>query len=276
MWELCDARRQEAEIERRCILQNQWIPIEAAVLVSVYTGILQVEIDRFVDTMQLLQDYYTSMSQKLLQESRFSKIVLDHIELEDLLQETSSSADKEEQTTSKTKNESIKISARSANINRFKIEIEDLLTDVSKSFAPDESSVYNFIKDHVRRVRGVVDSIASTVLEALKKEEKLAVPKIKMKSTDDTSPSTKMVKRNRDLIEEWRYAVLYEIDRIRQRLDVLDAAARSDITFFLDTMRQVYHQIHCHIVKRLVLEISSTIHLCVCACNCGNKFNFIK
>ncbi|RLU21171.1 hypothetical protein DMN91_005544 [Ooceraea biroi] len=261
LWELCDARRHQAEQERRRVLRNQWIPVEATILVNVYTGILQVEIDRFVDTMQLLQDYYTSMSQKLLQDSRFSKVVLDHIEMEDFLWETSSSTDKDEQPTSKTKNESIKASTQ-ANIDRFRIEIENLLIDVSKSFDPDESSVYNFIKDNIGRVRDVADSISSIVLETLKKEEKIALPKTDMRSKDidDTSSDstfTNLVRRSRDLVEEWRYAVSFEIDRVRQRLDVLNAAARSDITFLLDTMGQVYHRIHHYIVERYKREIES-------------------
>ncbi|XP_026826141.1 uncharacterized protein LOC109611337 [Ooceraea biroi] len=59
------------------------------------------------------------------------------------------------------------------------------------------------------------------------------------------------------LVEEWRYAVSFEIDRVRQRLDVLNAAARSDITFLLDTMGQVYHRIHHYIVERYKREIES-------------------
>ncbi|EZA48911.1 Sperm flagellar protein [Ooceraea biroi] len=226
LWELCDARRHQAEQERRRVLRNQWIPVEATILVNVYTGILQVEIDRFVDTMQLLQDYYTSMSQKLLQDSRFSKVVLDHIEMEDFLWETSSSTDKDEQPTSKTKNESIKASTQ-ANIDRFRIEIENLLIDVSKSFDPDESSVYNFIKDNIGRVRDVADSISSIVLETLKKEEKIALPKTDMRSKDidDTSSDstfTNLVRRSRDLVEEWRYAVSYkrEIESISEMANV--------------------------------------------------------
>jgi len=236
------------------MLRNQWTLMEAVVLVNVYIGILQTEIDRFVDTMQLLQDYYTSMAQKPLQESRFSKIVLDSIELENVLQETSLVKDKE-QTASKTKAESIEASARVTNKNQLKIEIETLLIDVSKSFDPDQSTVYNIIKDNVRQVRGIVDSISSVMLEMLNKEEKAANAKIKIKGKGNALPNStfaKLARRNRDLVEEWRYAVLFEIGRIHQRLDVLNAAARSDVIFLLDTMRQTFHRVHDHIVERLI------------------------
>ncbi|EGI62750.1 Sperm flagellar protein 2 [Acromyrmex echinatior] len=59
------------------------------------------------------------------------------------------------------------------------------------------------------------------------------------------------------IVEEWRYAVLFEIDRIYQRLDVLNAAARSDVTFFLDIMKQTFHRIHHHIIERYKREIES-------------------
>jgi len=234
--------------------------MEVTLLLNVYITILQVEIDRFVDTMQLLQDYYTSMSQKPIQESRFSKIVLELVESQDFPQKTS--PNKKEQVNSKGKNESSRTSARVTNNDRFKSEIEAVLTDVSKSFDPDENSIYNFFKDNIRRVRGVVDSISFRVLETLKKEEKNAVLKSeKGKSVSPNSTLAKLMIRSRDLIEEWRYASLYEIERVRQRLDILNAAARSDIAFFLDIMRQMYHHIHQYIVERLVLEISIVYYL---------------
>lgn len=252
---MCDARRHEAEEERIRTLQNEWIPVEAVVLVNVYIEILQAEVDRFVDTMQLLQDYYTSMSQKPLQEPRFSKIVLENVALANVLQETSLFDDKERMLS---KNESINASARKTiNMDHFKTEIETLLIDISKSFDPDQSIIYNIIKDNIQQVRSVVNSISSMMLEMLQKEEKTAIPKtdIKSKSIRNASPDStfdKLAKRSRDLIEEWRYAVLFEIDRINQRLDVLDTAARFNIIFLLDTMKEAFHGIYYHIIERLV------------------------
>ncbi|XP_071639913.1 sperm flagellar protein 2-like [Temnothorax longispinosus] len=259
LWELCDARKHEAEEERRRTLRNEWTLMGAVVLVNVYIGILQTEVDRFVDTMQLLQDYYTSMSQKPLQESRFSKIVLDNVELEDVLQETSLVKNKE-RTASKTKAEPTEASARVINKSQFKTEIEILLMDVSKSFDPDQSIVYNIIEDNVRQVRDIADSISSMILETLRKEEKAAIPKTEIKGKRNAAPDStfaKLARRYRDLVEEWRYAVLFEIGRMHQRLDVLNAAARSDMTFFLDTMRQTFHRIHDYIVERYKREIES-------------------
>ncbi|XP_025073961.1 sperm flagellar protein 2-like [Pogonomyrmex barbatus] len=263
LWELCDTRRHEAEEERKRTLRNQWILVETMVLINVYIGILQTEIDRFIDTMQLLQDYYTSMLQKPLQKSQFSKIVLDNIKLEDIFQENSLIKDKEG-TVSETKIESAKISTRTVDISQFKIEIEILLIDVSKSFDPDQSTVYNIIKDNIRQVQSIVDSISSMVLEMLNREEKIAIPKTEKGSASPAS--VKLTKKNRDLIEEWRYAVLFEIERIRQRLNILNAAARSDVTFLLDTMRQTFHCIHDYIIERLISVIKSLILLMFINC----------
>lgn len=255
---MCDARRHEAEEERKRILQNKWIPVEAVILVNVYIGILQAEVDRFVDTMQFLQDYYISMSQKPLQEPQFSKIILDHVALTDILLETSLFEDEERMLS---KIESTNASARrTLNIHHFKTEIEILLIDTSKSFDPDQSIIYNIIKDNIRQVRNIVDSISSTTLEMLKKEEKAAISKsdVKSKNIGNATPDStfaKLAERNRDLIEEWRYAVLFEIDRINQRLDVLNAAARFNIIFLLDTMKEVFHGVYHYIIERLVLIV---------------------
>lgn len=262
MWELCDARRNEAEEERRRTLRNEWTLMEAVVIINVYIGILQTEIDRFVDTMQLLQDYYISMSQKPLQESRFSKIVLDNVELEDVLQETSMIKNNE-RTASKTEAESIEASTRVINRSQFKTEIETVLIDVSKSFEPDQNIVYNIIKDNIRQVRDIVDSISSMIVEMLK-EEKATIPKIESKDKGNASSDStlaKLARRYHDLVEEWQYAVLFEIGRIHQRLNVLNAAARSDVTFLLGTMRQTFHRVHDHIVKRFIHKIIYYINL---------------
>lgn len=263
LWELCDTRRHEAEEERKRILRNQWIPLEAVVLVNVYIEILQTEIDRFVDTVQLLQDYYTSMSQKPLQESQLSKILLDRVELKHGLRETSNSDtidgpinDKEKKTATKTKAD-FKSFARTANIEQFKTDIESLLIDESTTIDPEQNTVYDVIKDTIRQVRSVVDSISSTITEMLKKEEKAAALNVESKdkgteSVSSNSTLTKLARRRRDLVEEWRYAVQFEIDRIRRYLDVLDAAARSDVAFLLDTMRRAFHRLHDYIVERSI------------------------
>ncbi|XP_014482571.1 PREDICTED: sperm flagellar protein 2-like [Dinoponera quadriceps] len=266
LWELCDARRHEAENERKRILRNQWVPVETAVLVNVYIEILQTESDRFVDTVQLLQDYYTSMSQKPLQESRFSKILLDRVELDRDFRETSNSEttdepinDKEKETTTKTKTDSVDAFTRTTHIKHFKTDIESLLTNASRTFDPERNVVYDVIKDTIRQVRSAVDSTSSTIMETLKKEEKAAVlsaeSKNKVGKITSASPNSiliKLEKRSRDLVEEWRYAIRFEIDRIRRRLDVLDAAARSDVAFLLDTMRRTFHRLHDRIVERLI------------------------
>ncbi|XP_024867580.1 sperm flagellar protein 2-like, partial [Temnothorax curvispinosus] len=132
--------------------------------------------------------------------------------------------------------------------------------DVSKSFDPDQSIVYNIIEDNVRQVRDIADSISSMILETLRKEEKAAIPKTEIKGKRNAAPDStfaKLARRYRDLVEEWRYAVLFEIGRMHQRLDVLNAAARSDVTFLLDTMRQTFHRIHDYIVERYKREIES-------------------
>lgn len=263
LWELCDARRHEAEGERIRTVRNQWVLLEAVALVNMYIGILQTEIDRFVDTVQLLQDYYVSMLQKPLQESRFSKILLDYIEMENDLWEISKSEtvhesikDTAERTTSKMKAELIGASSHAARIDHFRTEIESLLSDVSNSFDPNQSVVFNAIKESIRHVRGTVDSISSAIMETLKKEEKAAVPKteIKNRGSERTTDSTftKLARRRHDIVEEWRYAILFEISRILQRLEVLSAAAQSDVTFLMDTMRQTFHRVHHYIADRLV------------------------
>jgi hypothetical protein len=54
LWEVSDKRREEAEAERLAILEDKWVEDYSFVLANIYITMMQVEVDRYQSTRQIL------------------------------------------------------------------------------------------------------------------------------------------------------------------------------------------------------------------------------
>ncbi|XP_017789316.1 PREDICTED: sperm flagellar protein 2-like [Habropoda laboriosa] len=272
LWEMCDRRKNAAEEERIRYLNDRWTVIEAVLLYDIYVGIVQVEIDRCVDTIQLLQNYYLGMLERPLQQVAIPKVVLNSIRGNEgaLHREQSLDTPKagEKSTDRKKKGGSSRMSASSppAAVHRDLLakEIDEVLVDRKKSLGDVEGvSLLGGIGENVRYVKGIVDALSATAKEVVNRE-RVAVLRIKDFSTEVVTS------RGQDLILEWEYAVSYEIERIRLKLDSIIGVARVDVAFLLETMQRTFHGIYDYIVDRLSprsrqLARSFTESVCTCA-----------
>ncbi|KAK9505708.1 hypothetical protein O3M35_009699 [Rhynocoris fuscipes] len=77
--QICDERRRIAEDSRREIIGQNWVAHQAYTFVNVAISLMQVEMDRFMDTVQILYDYYVSSLQKLPVHKKLEKVVLDKV-----------------------------------------------------------------------------------------------------------------------------------------------------------------------------------------------------
>ena len=57
LWMISDERKEEAEGERLAIIENRWVEDHMAVVANLYINAIQLEIDRYVATKQILLDY---------------------------------------------------------------------------------------------------------------------------------------------------------------------------------------------------------------------------
>ncbi|XP_046830995.1 sperm flagellar protein 2-like [Vespa crabro] len=272
LWNICDSRRLEAEEERQKIVREGWTDVEAVTLVNIYISILQAEIDRSVDTLQMIQDYYTSMLQKPIQESRLSKILLDRLKISQKdevshlpsykLSHFHIEKDKKNKKDTKSRIDSERFDYVKPIIdpNEITREITNLFVNVEDAttiFDSSESIVYKAIFDNVDYVSNFLQFIATIVDDALKKEENILTTTEKSRERTwrkgelSADPVLEKLRtRGQDLIQEWRYATLYEVNRMRIRLKVLLAAAEADVAFLLDTMRFVFRRTYERIVDR--------------------------
>uniref|UniRef100_A0A4W5JBP2 Sperm flagellar 2 n=1 Tax=Hucho hucho TaxID=62062 RepID=A0A4W5JBP2_9TELE len=69
LWDICDKRKEEAGQERAAIMCDGWLEDHTAVLINHFSTLMQVEVDRFQDSLRLLRDYYTGMYKQVLSEA---------------------------------------------------------------------------------------------------------------------------------------------------------------------------------------------------------------
>ena len=58
LWTICDERKDQAEKEREAIIGDGWLDDRLGLLSNNYISLMQVEVDRYQDTVRLLKDYY--------------------------------------------------------------------------------------------------------------------------------------------------------------------------------------------------------------------------
>ncbi|XP_046492972.1 sperm flagellar protein 2 [Neodiprion pinetum] len=279
LWEICDERRKQAEEERQRIIRLDWTAEEMVVLANLYICMIEAEVDRYIDTVQLLQDYYTSMLQRPISENRLAKLPLQRLEIisnELMISSSTVSLVKakkpaaKETASSKTgKNVASQIPHKAPIIDctRIKKQIAELLISAEETpHLTGEIICYQAVHANIMYARNVVDSQALSLLESLKKEQtsftpdakgRIQMAKNQLLPTVDAELMAELLKRGPDLYCEWRSALQFEINRILLRLKLLENAALSDISFLYETMQRCFSNVMTATNDRYNREIKS-------------------
>ena len=61
LWTICDERKEQAEKERESVVNDGWLDDRLGLLSNNYISLMQVEVDRYQDTVRMLKDYYRSV-----------------------------------------------------------------------------------------------------------------------------------------------------------------------------------------------------------------------
>lgn len=228
---LSDQRRSVAEQERQRLINDNWTHYEAVILLNIYIALIQVEIDRTVDTFQLVQDYYWLMLKYPLT-GVVQKVLLEKVPL------SSASLPK----TNRSKSVA-KVAPPVSNGETVKQEIANLLLSGSSDDFTDCSKMYCYkvVQDNVQHATSLVSGLAKALNDNIAKE------------TREGNSST----ANYDLLEEWRFAVMYEISRVRLQLRVLESAALADLNFLIGTIHKTFNEIRESIDERYLRELNS-------------------
>ncbi|XP_012974476.2 sperm flagellar protein 2 isoform X3 [Mesocricetus auratus] len=86
LWDICDARKEEAEQERLDIINESWLQDSVGITMNHFFSLMQAEVNRFQDTKRLLQDYYRAMESKIPLEDnkKFTRIPLVQLDGKDI------------------------------------------------------------------------------------------------------------------------------------------------------------------------------------------------
>ncbi|XP_042546463.1 sperm flagellar protein 2 [Dipodomys spectabilis] len=86
LWDICEARKEEAEQERLDIINESWLQDFLGITMNHFFSLMQAELNRFQDTKRLLQDYYSVMEGKVPIEDNegFTRIPLVQLDGKDI------------------------------------------------------------------------------------------------------------------------------------------------------------------------------------------------
>ncbi|XP_014270249.1 sperm flagellar protein 2 [Halyomorpha halys] len=243
LWKMTDVKKFYCEQVLELVLNQNWISSHLTNILQVYGLILQAEIDRFADTMQLIDDYYCSGLLGKIHDDRIMKIILPKIGLK---------SDKKDEPNRKTSRQQV-----SAPINkRSKVSEDKHLSkmdfDGSKSglyyndYEAQENPALQLLKAlivrltrNVHQIKAICEFRSNTIsdkikAQSIKSESKqrasrdtLPVKKHFMKDTNLTSESQLLFINKVAL--EWAFAIDNEVKRVLYRIDLIEKRASADI-----------------------------------------------
>lgn len=238
LWSICDTRREQSETERKRLIGENWVTTQVCHLTNNAVLMLQIELDRFVETMQLLCDYYLAAITRKPFDVYFNKTTLNLI--------SCSSADTIEQVNPKLAN-----------------PVEDMLTtmDTKITGTPFHEAIQ---KTHNSGLVFVQD-IFSTCLDALKKGASIFAPtkeKKPAKGVKVQEPDPLIKEKAEAVMAEWKAALDGEVERLKLRLSLLKGVGVKDLEDVFSCSQEAFHGIFSDIRKRYENEIESVSSAC--------------
>ncbi|XP_044253650.1 sperm flagellar protein 2-like [Tribolium madens] len=233
---ICDTKMQESEEERRRFVRQNWLFHQFCQITNNCAEAFQFEIDRTVDTLQFLSDYYISVITKSSKEGyEFHKQILPKFDCDDL---------------------------QSDDFNSLFIDVE--------SENCDKSAFHEYITNSNQTALGFVDSMKPLALKPVQDMKKLFEPeeKVKEKKKKQKTKQKKIeleedVKENQDRIfEEWQCAIDGEFARTYVHLSVIRNEAFNRFNDAISWIKKIFEEIYDTISEKYENELSNVNKAC--------------
>lgn len=241
LWTICDVRREECENERRRLISDNWVSVQANQLINNAITMLQIELDRFVETMQLLSDYYLAAITYKPLDVAFNKTTLH-------LLKSTSATDPTEQVNTK-----------------LTTAVEYMLTNCDAKVTG--SPFHETLQKAHNEACAFTHEIYTASVEAIKKATAALAPakdnKKPAKGKKVEEPDPLVRKKSETIFAEWKVALDGELERVSLQLSLLRAVGEKDLEDVFNCGAEAFHGIFRDIEKRYNGEIESIEAACL-------------
>lgn len=236
LWNLCDFKMKESEEERQRIIDDNWFDYHTASAVNIYVKAAQLEMDRCVETLQLLQDYYTSMILHKPLEGKFPKQTLH------------------------------KMPTNLISKGHVNEKLKAALTDINNT--TEDNTFVKFINTALNTANTYVNSLRNTANSSMKSAENTFTNRLFAKSKKKKAVTTLteediIINKNlNDTLQEWQCAIEGELLRTLFRIKLIRQQAIVNVNENLLYAEELFHNIYNYIQERYNDEVESVDIVC--------------
>lgn len=232
LWQMCDERMKESENERRRLIQDNWLATQVYELTNNYIVQFQTEMDRFVDTLQLITDYYTACVTKApAKDVHLQKKPLDKLEIGSY-------------------------SDIAAEALIWMEAVSELMTNVDS--IPENTPFHQCIENNVTTAMAFIDQTLATANSVVGKIGSSMGPTVEGKPAKkkgkeavpfwEPDPAVKEVAAN--LLEEWKCVLNGEVQRVKLRIELMRGVALWDVHDMFSCGQKTFHGLYYEIKER--------------------------
>ncbi|XP_069700124.1 sperm flagellar protein 2-like [Periplaneta americana] len=279
LWDICDQHKKEVEGERQKIIRENWFAEEMGVITNIFISAVQLEIDRCVDTLQMVHDYYQAMLGKRPSKKLIRNVMVPHLEMSEKISSARSS-DSSIGSQRKRKSDQQKFVSG----KRFKEVIAKMLIETQNNHVTG-SPFHEVINNTIINVSKLIDQFFIDYQNVVAKEDDTLNPKLPVKGTinkdkkakkqnqsptedDEEAKKMKIIKdASKQLFEEWSKAIRSETSRTHFRLKLIKERAFIELNDLQGRALNLFSTLREEISRRYEREIKSVNTLCVVLLN---------
>ncbi|KAF7284780.1 hypothetical protein GWI33_021647 [Rhynchophorus ferrugineus] len=237
MFEMCDEKMITAENKRCKIIKANWAPKEMCALANDYINMMQIELDRYVESIWLIDNYYSGIftnkpiAGDITEDENLSKVTsIDMVAVNNIFEQRDSEID------------------MSQFNDLFASILQKALASIKRCFANSQAN-YDKFKSMAEstKPKGKTTSLKS-------KEEKVSIT---------TRADGDLIKENLPkILDEWQCAARGEVERASLRLELIKFNALESIGEFMRATGGAFHQIYDGIRNKYRKETESIRKVC--------------
>ncbi|EEB17990.1 hypothetical protein Phum_PHUM496580 [Pediculus humanus corporis] len=282
---LADERKAKSLKDVTKVAQDCWAADEMANLINLFLTIVQLEVDRCLETCQILTDYYTSLQQKIPDEKIIGKVIVSKLQVKDRKYSIVSSSthksssgqfatprntevkklnrtntDQSNKTnferSSKTRGFPDK-KKKNSDVN-FLAGASENISDILVNLAlPSDGNTlfHNFFRESVSAAKNETCAIMEGILSDIRKSDKNNARN--GKKGGDAGPTP-----NGNLIAEWETALCSELSRFNFRMKLILARGMYDLNEFLATILNTLSALADDVHDMYLREVQSITECC--------------